>query len=518
MKNGSGFFINFYDDKEWWPDNIYSNENQTTNEGYFSFGESKPIPIKEKSQNDLTSAVTENNDIVGQTGKIIDYLPIYDAIFKLYSEKNKKWIWSDSDLFDIRYELFKVRDSMITDWWVQDNYGNSHELEYNYFYLWFVQTGTKVVYEPKTTTDNVPNYPPISNEDPSQWPENWFDQWSNFWNKKYVISNDSTVKFLGLTQDDYTSGLEKGDVWSTHIEPKVIDKGNTKNIEYTPYYSKEPIKNADKTPPKKEDYNFEQGMAFFIKIPKWCSFVVENQNVTESEDDVIGLKTLFEWFKTPPSIDNGISGSGSGDGNLGGEIETPNPEPSPEQPELTPTPEPDPIPPTDGDNNSGNENTDENKPEIDTGGSQQPISPPVIEPEQPIIPPTNGDGETINPIDPPENGDNNDSNSGDNNIGNGDQPIIPNPKPDLDQNPNTSPDTQTPSTDSNNSSNGNINQNKPEIGGNDSNDSKNNNLTNNNQNSNVGIIIGITIGVGLLFSLISLCWFVKKKNNKKDRN
>ena len=302
MKDNSGYYIDFYNEKKWWPEQIYASSLNATpkeNDGYFHFGEHEPFIIYDKLPNIDNSSNQEE-----PKREILSFAPIYDALFKLYSKDtsneldNKRWIWADKNIFDISAELYKLKDELNPDWCNDETnyiYPNSN------FYLWFVQTGTKVVYEQKSTHD-TPTLPSFSNDNSSPLPKNWFSDWENSWDKKYVVSDDSKISFLGITQDsnhNKLNNISNGYGWATHINPKIMKSDDNRNIiEYVPYYSKEPESNVknyvEDKPISSEGYDFRQGIAFYINIPNWAPFTFEDGHV-------ITLSELFNYFKRLPA-------------------------------------------------------------------------------------------------------------------------------------------------------------------------------------------------------------------------
>ncbi|WP_033160074.1 hypothetical protein [Mycoplasmoides alvi] len=303
----SGMFID-WQEQEYWPNEVYNEMNNSeakTNDGYFSLGEQVPIIMSEN--NEPVDSSNANNSDQSNTAddEIIDLLPRYPILFKLWSKdsqeiNSKKWIWSDSNIFNIFLELFK-RKKQINP--TQD------------LYLWFVQTGTKVVYESKNASsyqtnknrnyeDNSsknlgPNFDSIYRDDLDKA----FNQWINSWDKKYIVSPDSKIQFLDITQEDYSINTHGINRYSTYINRTFSQNSNNKiTVEYTPYYSPEPLNsksNYDSNKaPNINDYNFKDGIAFFIKIATWAPYILEN-------DNIIYLDQLFQIFNKIHVDDSG---------------------------------------------------------------------------------------------------------------------------------------------------------------------------------------------------------------------
>ena len=190
-------------------------------------------------------------------------IELSDHFFQVYSPTAKDFVWRDTSLFNLGQKLFEKRDQLA-------NGANS-------YYLWFRQTGTKIIYEPKEIT-----LPEIGTDlsDPSY--DAWND-WLNAYDRHYVVPDTPQIEFLDITtRHEYCTRVQP--VYTT-------DKKGKDVIEYTYEYSKEPNNYAGENNP--DLYNFQSGIAFYVEIPATLM-------LTTSTGDSIQIQQLVKDFKSVP--------------------------------------------------------------------------------------------------------------------------------------------------------------------------------------------------------------------------
>ncbi|WP_033160285.1 hypothetical protein [Mycoplasmoides alvi] len=221
-------------------------------------------------------------------------------VFQLSTYENNKntWIWQDENLFDLGKEIVARKGKL-------NPQGD--------LYLWFVQTGTKIKYKAKTfDPEKLKDF--FSNGTGKGYTETGWKEWLNSWNEEFVLPETTSIKFLDITSSPNSyctsvSAMNAKDISQTpkewieyHYKYSAVPSNNDNNsnantsrpiqkrsVELTPqigdWWNQVTIPDNLLNDLNPKNYNFQDGIAFYVKVP--------NSTLFDTHDGKISLSSLI---------------------------------------------------------------------------------------------------------------------------------------------------------------------------------------------------------------------------------